>query len=864
LLSTITIADAFGSGASATEIASARSVLRSSSANRVIRTRTYTPEQQAARTLSFFENSVKAAITAEFENQVRANYRREHRRLYGHEREITPDRFRTDTALANVDNQGNSVPTARGNAVRAELNRVNALTPVERMRHFITKAAELNVPIPPEIADRARGLGIAMPTTAVVRVVERTTPVASVASATPAPRPAVATATTTPSPAVATAAPTAPTTGDDDGPPPPPPMDGDGPPPPPPMDASTSAAPASSAATSSPDRAVAVSAAPVDPERARRVTGVVGVLSGRFERATDQQAVRSAELLERLQQLANQNNPEGNTALDRLRNISQTATRDRLNADAVIGLLEEAAGVPSSNSSATSSTSANNSNSSNNSNNNNSSNNDRNDQGQNRAPGRGDYYGYEDSRPARMAAPEPVVVTVVEPILQIGSEANNLINSTVVSTGNIESIINQLSESNVNIGWKSTETVSVAGQERSSKTRTVDIVDVMLQGDTYSENKSALAQAVAFVSSQLNMTEEQRKESQETLKQTASMESPVTNAAHLVSKILDNRMTNITLDQSGIVANARSGVSSGETGISSGDEPGFKNPIRGVWASGLFGSSKQGKVGKRPSYNGSVTGGSIGVDCIFDGDDDVTMGATYSNINSLFKSQKDKLNVDSHIFSLYNQSVFNKLILQASISFIKSNGVNKSLRLVANTPTGPEYKVASGKFNSSGFNLDSSASYKINFNKYSTDFLVLPTVGLRYGRGRDGGYSETGSGVYNMSIAAKSYKSLVATVGGKVMTSVVLTENIVATPMVGLALDGIIHETQQKNKTKLKWAKQEFTNELSNEQKSKVGFNLAAGVAFERKNMELSVNYNSYMKKKYVSHQGSLKLNILF
>jgi len=237
------------------------------------------------------------------------------------------------------------------------------------------------------------------------------------------------------------------------------------------------------------------------------------------------------------------------------------------------------------------------------------------------------------------------------------------------------------------------------------------------------------------------------------------------------------------------------------------------------------------------------------------------IGLAYTNARSGFKikqTKNDKINTNSHIFSIYGQAeIVNNLLFHGSASVLKSEVVTKSAKLIDAT----NYKMARGKFNSNGFSFNSLLSYK-----FDTDSIALiPNIGFKYGVTFDGAYNEAGTGVYNLSITKKSSKNFSGLVGLKAMMKpTVVHENIHIIPTIDFSVEKILSHKEQNAKVKLKWADREFTNDNKMAKLEKVSYNLGGGVLVKHNNKEISATYNCHLKKKYVSHQGTLKLQLLF
>ena len=315
----------------------------------------------------------------------------------------------------------------------------------------------------------------------------------------------------------------------------------------------------------------------------------------------------------------------------------------------------------------------------------------------------------------------------------------------------------------------------------------------------------------------------------------------------IANNLFSNRMLNLA------------GVAAGE-GVAAGDEE-EATQNKQVWITGFYGSAKQGSTLNSSGYSSNTGGAAIGADISIGENEANLIGLAYTNARSGFKmkqTKNDKINTTSHIFSIYGQAeIVENLLLQGSASMLKSAVVTKSAKLVDAT----NYKVATGKFNSNGHSFNSLLSYKFDTESVS----LVPNIGFKYGVTFDGAYNEAGTGVYNLSITKKSSKNLSGIVGLKAMMKPkTVQENIHIIPTIDFSVEKILSHKEQNAKVKLKWADREFTNDNKTAKLEKVGYNLGGGVLVKHNNKEISATYNCHLKKKYVSHQGTLKLQLLF
>jgi len=299
------------------------------------------------------------------------------------------------------------------------------------------------------------------------------------------------------------------------------------------------------------------------------------------------------------------------------------------------------------------------------------------------------------------------------------------------------------------------------------------------------------------------------------------------------------------------------GAAAGE-GVAAGEEA--KKLNKSVWISGFYGGAKQGSSSNADAYRTNTGGITIGADINLGENEANLIGVAYGKARSKFKMSQtrgDKFNVNHDTFSIYGQGeIVNRLLLQGAVSFIKGKVVNKSVKLVDDGI----YETATGKFNTKGYNIRSQLSYKFNIDK----FVLTPSVGFKYGRIADGAYDETGNDVFNLSVTSKSRKVFTGIAGIRASMPQVVAENIHFVPSLNFSVEKILQDKVKQAKVKLHWADREFENDTNNRKLPKLGYNIGGSVLVKRNNTEIEASYNCHLKKKYVGHQGTLKLKLLF
>ena len=206
-----------------------------------------------------------------------------------------------------------------------------------------------------------------------------------------------------------------------------------------------------------------------------------------------------------------------------------------------------------------------------------------------------------------------------------------------------------------------------------------------------------------------------------------------------------------TIDDNTLITTESSTIQDTESGIAAGEE----NPLsllKGVWIRGLYGDINQGQKSGQVGFHGQTKGGTIGIDGNLN--DNTIIGLSYTRMLANFKYKKgqgNKVDTISDFASLYGVNKINSnFILQGLFSVGKTNAKQKTQHLVGiNT-----FKAATGKSKVNTYSVESILNYKIPVS--NSDFYIMPNVGFRFNKNYDGGYSEHGAGIYNLTVSLKS------------------------------------------------------------------------------------------------------------
>lgn len=281
--------------------------------------------------------------------------------------------------------------------------------------------------------------------------------------------------------------------------------------------------------------------------------------------------------------------------------------------------------------------------------------------------------------------------------------------------------------------------------------------------------------------------------------------------------------------------------------------------LHGVWVSGTYAKARQKEYGEVSGYKGKSGGGTVGVDFSVN-DEGTIIGTSYSRIVSNITGNSpisSKIKAVSNILSVYTKIYFgNKFDLSAVLAGNNTRFTHKYQKMV----TYGNYQTAKGKFTSNGFNAQMLLNYNIAL---SNNFMIMPRVGIQYGNQNDSAYTESGAGVHNLSIAARNSKGFSGTARVK-LSKEFLVGNTHVIPSLLATVQKDFTRDKDKIKARYVWASGSSTETHTFNRGKSLGYNLGAGLGINHKNVEILAEYNCHLKKKYVGHQGTLKLKLLF
>lgn len=424
-----------------------------------------------------------------------------------------------------------------------------------------------------------------------------------------------------------------------------------------------------------------------------------------------------------------------------------------------------------------------------------------------------------------------------------GQDIQEPVAANVAQVSSVKQIIHRVGDNiiaNPEKAVKMAETKDQIGANMS-ETRTTDSVT-----DEVVANKSPQEQALLFVTSVQQLPTETRKELLNVVaKQYTEIIDIDEIALQAVEGNISSRLDNVNLGN----------VSAVPVGVSSGDDE--RKIVHGVWVSGLYGASKNSKKGS--AYDGKVFGPTIGVD--FNLGDEVIIGAAYSYALSNFKYKnkyEQKIDAKSHVFSLYSQAQISDNILWNNLLSFSTTGVTrKSSRPI----TANINKQSTGKFNSKAYSLETILGYSL---PVADKLSLVPNAGLRVGKYESEAYTEKGLGVQNVHVDSSSNTAVTGIIGVKALWRQQITLDTAVNPAINLSIENYFNNKEKKAKAKFVWMGDYFQSEAGTHKAAKIGYNLGASLLTTSNNIELLAAYNCHLRTKYQSHQGYIRLKLLF
>jgi len=292
------------------------------------------------------------------------------------------------------------------------------------------------------------------------------------------------------------------------------------------------------------------------------------------------------------------------------------------------------------------------------------------------------------------------------------------------------------------------------------------------------------------------------------------------------------------------------------SGVAAGSELGAER--YGAWGSPFYMQSTQKTKDGTPGYKVKSAGGTIGFDYL--ANDSLTLGVAFTAINTKIdhkdKKVGDNTKVDSMLYSLYgSQQISGDWFVQGIFSYGSNKVRNKEKRIINLTLD----ETAVGKFKSNSYTGEVLGGYKIALPDNQT--TLTPMAGVRYTKLSNKGYTETGTNRRNLSVSKSSITKVEGVIGGRVSLASQLNDGLLMPEAHGF-VNYDFKGKAPKVEARLQGALAPMPSKSTKPEKLSV--NLGASLTTKYQMMEYGIGYDANLAKKYVSHQGSLKVRVNF
>lgn len=296
-----------------------------------------------------------------------------------------------------------------------------------------------------------------------------------------------------------------------------------------------------------------------------------------------------------------------------------------------------------------------------------------------------------------------------------------------------------------------------------------------------------------------------------------------------------------------VVENRAGAIVAENSGIAAGDE----STRYGIWGSPFYSQTSQKKNKSGSGYKTKSYGGTIGFDT--KANDELTIGAAVSILNTKVKHKDvkagDKTTANVAMFSLYGIQQLPKDFFIEAIASFGSSKVTNSEKIVKSTAT--------AKYDSLTYGAEAIGGYNY---KGIESVVITPMLGFGYTKFVDGGYTETGA-AYPRTITKRSSDRPEVIAGTRIATSMDVN-GINVTPEAHAFVRHAFNNKSLKIESKINGLAEQLAP--ISVKPIQTYYNLGLGFTAKDGNMEYSAGYDATIAKKYVGHQGTLKVRVNF
>lgn len=286
--------------------------------------------------------------------------------------------------------------------------------------------------------------------------------------------------------------------------------------------------------------------------------------------------------------------------------------------------------------------------------------------------------------------------------------------------------------------------------------------------------------------------------------------------------------------------------------IGSGEE---ENSLpKHLWINGNYGTSKYDDgTNNRGNYQGKTTVGSIGADIEVRENNIIGLAYNYVKSNFHYKSHKDKVAIKTHLLSLYGQgNLTEKLILQGFFSLGFGDIYTKSSF---------QNQILQNKIKNKPYSSKVVLAHKSRIGK----LVVIPNMAFKYGSYNTGSYTQNFE-AQSLSVASNNNKKTSGVIGVGTTLPLQITNTTLLTPGLYVEAEKFFrNKASIFNITTSSLTAAPKSQLLFAQRPHKYSYKIGGNVTIKHGITEIMTTYDYLATdKKYFSHQGSIKLNLLF
>ncbi|WP_375327285.1 autotransporter domain-containing protein [Candidatus Tisiphia endosymbiont of Nemotelus uliginosus] len=286
--------------------------------------------------------------------------------------------------------------------------------------------------------------------------------------------------------------------------------------------------------------------------------------------------------------------------------------------------------------------------------------------------------------------------------------------------------------------------------------------------------------------------------------------------------------------------------------IGSGEED--NSVPKNLWINGNYGISKYDDgTNNRGNYKGRTTVGSIGADIEVRENSIIGLAYNYVRSNFHYKSHRDKVAINTHLLSLYGQgNLTEKLILQGFFSLGFGD-------IYTTTPF--QNQLLKNKIKNKPCSSKVVLAHKSRVGK----LVVIPNMAFKYGSYNTGSYTQNFE-AQSLSVASNNNKKTSGVIGVGTTLPLQITNTTLLTPGLYVEAEKFFrNKASIFNVTTSSLTAAPTSQLLFAQRPPKYSYKIGGNVTIKHGITEIMTTYDYLATdKKYFSHQGSIKLNLLF